>query len=103
MKAWGILGEPSQEQVEQWKNMPYGHFKIMVGRLSKKSKGKTLKRHSVEVKRIDETISRAFVEVQAFDADHAIDEAKKINTDELDWYEPKTEPTKTSYRVSQVW
>lgn len=103
MKPWGLLGEPTQEQIEEWKNMPYGKFKAMTETLRKKSKGKVLKKHAVEIKMIDEVSTSSFVYVQAFDIDHAIEQAKNINKSEIAWSEPKKEPTKTLYRVSQIW
>jgi hypothetical protein len=103
MSAWGLLGNPTLEQIEYWKNLPYGEFKQMVNELKKKSKGKDLRKHAVVVKKTNVYTTQAFVYVQAFDTDHAIAQAKEINTSELEWSEVKQEPLKISYGVSQIW
>lgn len=102
MNSWGFLGEPTQEQIEIWKNLPYGEFKSMIAELKKKSKGKTLKNYSVEVKKMTENYHIATVKVQAFDHEHAISKAKEINMTEFNWSELKISPMKISYRVSLV-
>jgi hypothetical protein len=103
MSSWGILGEPTAKQIEQWKNLPYGQFSSMVSSLKKKSKGKSLQKHAVEVKSSTTIVSKAFAYVQAYDTEHAISQAREINTSDLEWSEPKTEPEKIAYRVSQIW
>jgi hypothetical protein len=103
MNAWGILGNPTPEQIESWKNLPHGKFKSMVDSVKKKAKGKTLRRHAVEIKKTSATSVCSFVYVQAFDYEHAITQAREINKSDLDWFTAKPEPEKISYRVSQVW
>ena len=103
MNTWGILGNPSKEQIEQWKNLPHGQFAAMVSSLKKKSKGKSLRKHSVEIKKRNATTTSAFVYVQAYDSEHAINQAREINRSDLEWFEPKTEPETILYRVSQIW
>jgi hypothetical protein len=103
MSSWGILGDPTAEQIEQWKNLPYGQFGTMVSSLKKKSKGKSLRKHSVEVKKSTVFSTKAFVQVQAFDAQHAISQVREINKLDLEWSAPKSEPETISYRVSQIW
>ena len=103
MSSWGVLGNPTKEQIEQWKNLPYGQFGTMVSSLKKKSKGKSLRKHAVEVKKSVVTSTKAFAYVQAFDADHAISQVREINTLDLEWSAPKAEPESISYRVSQIW
>jgi hypothetical protein len=41
-KSWGILGNPSPEKIEEYKNMPVGAFREMIKALNKKNKGKPL-------------------------------------------------------------
>jgi hypothetical protein len=103
MNSWGLLGKPTNDQIEMWKNLPYGQFKQMVEKLKKQSKGKDLRKHAVVVKKTNVYSTQAFVYIQAFDNDHAIEQAKEINISELEWTEVKQEPLKISYSVSQVW
>ncbi len=103
MKSWGILGDPTPEQILVWKNMPHGEFKDMVANLKKKSKGRSLKRHAVEVKNIVEHIQSCIVYVDAFDFEHAIEQAKNVEKSNLEWSAPKKENPKISYRVTKVW
>jgi hypothetical protein len=103
MNSWGILGEPTTEQVEAWKNLPYGEFKKIVESTKKRSKGKDLKKYTVVVTKTNVYATQAFVNVQAFDREHAIDLAKHINTSELEWSEVKQRPLKITYDVSQMW
>ena len=39
-RSWGILGNPSPEKIEEYKNMPVGAFREMVKDLKKKNKNK---------------------------------------------------------------
>mgnify|MGYP005857661085 CR=1 FL=1 len=103
MSSWGILGNPTAEQIEQWKTLPYGHFGAMVSSLKKRYKGKSLRMHAVEVKKSITTSTKAFAYVQAFNVDHAISQVREINILDLEWSEPKAEPETISYSVSQIW
>ena len=49
--SWGILGNPSPEKIEEYKNMPVGHFRRMVKDLTKKNKGKPLLPQRVWIER----------------------------------------------------
>lgn len=101
MNSWGILGNPTKDQILEWQNLPYGKFKNMTDELKKLSKGKSLRSYSVEVKKTTSESQIAFVKVSAFNSEHAILLSKAIT--DLDWFDPKKEQDKISYRVSQVW
>lgn len=104
MNSWGILGKPSVEKIDAWKNLPYGKFKEMVADVKKQTKGKPLRRYSVEVKEIEESCKTAFVSVEAATGDQAIKLSQIVAKNTLEWSEPKKEKyNKYSYRVSQVW
>jgi hypothetical protein len=104
MNSWGILGKPTPEKITQWQNMPYGKFKEMVADVKKQTKGKPLRKYSVEVLDIRETHRRVFVKVEAATSDQAIKLAQILDKDNLDWSDPKEEKhNKYSYRVSQIW
>jgi len=104
MNAWGILGKPTPEKVQEWMNLPYGQFKSMVYDLNKKNKGKSLKKYAIEIHDIKSYYKSAFVYVDAVDANQAIELAKLSDMNILEWSELKTEKeNKYSYRVSQVW
>ena len=103
MNAWGVLGKPTPEKVQEWMNMPYGMFKEMVTTVNKKTKGKPLRRHTVEIKDITTSYRSVFVEVEAASNDHAIELVSIVDKNTLNWSEPKQENNKYSYRVSQIW
>lgn len=104
MNAWGVLGKPTPEKVQEWMNMPYGMFKEMVTTVNKKTKGKPLHRHTVEIRDVTTSYRSVFVEVEAASNDHAIELASLVDKNNLNWSEPKQENyNKYSYRVSQIW
>jgi len=102
-KSWGILGEATPEQIRQWQNLPFGKFKSMVDDLKKKHKGKSIKKHTVEVKLIHETHQISRVTVPAIDYDHAVNQVRVINKSDLEWSEKIENPDpKFMYRVINV-
>ena len=101
MKAWGILGEPTKEQIQRWMDLPYGSFKIMVNDLNKKSKGKSLRKYTVEVRKPVSEYQLGYIDVNAYDVDHALELAKQESV--KGWSEKKKDSDKYSYRVSQIW
>lgn len=104
MNSWGILGKPTPEKIQEWMNMPYGQFKSMVSSINKQTKGKPIRKYSVEIQDIRETYRSAFVTVEAATSDQAIKLSQVIDKTTLDWSDPKPEKyNKYSYRVSQVW
>lgn len=103
MSAWGILGNPTKEQIETWKDLPHGAFSSMVSTLKKKSKGKSLKRYTVKIKNVSSKHSVAFVDVQAFDVDQAISQARDTDQTTLEWSEMAENPNKYEYSVIQCW
>ena len=104
MNAWGVLGKPTPEKVQEWMNMPYGKFKDMVADVKKQTKGKPLRKYSVEISEIRETSRRVFVTVEAATSEHATRLAQFTDKNSLDWSDPKEDKyNKYSYRVSQVW
>ncbi len=102
MSSWGILGKPSREQVKHWMDLPHGQFKNLVADMKKKGKGKTLRKFTIEVRENYSTYKTSFVAVDAFDFDHAVNEAKMLDKTKLDWSEKKSLQTSHSYTVSQV-
>ena len=104
MNAWGVLGKPTPEKVQEWMNMPYGKFKDMVADVKKQTKGNPIRRYSVEIQDIRETYRSVFVDVEAATSDQAIKLARMKDANELNWSDPKEEKhNKYLYRVSQVW
>jgi hypothetical protein len=104
MNAWGILGNPTPEKVQEWMNLPYGQFKSMVTDLNKRNKGKPLRKHAIEIRDIMTSYRSAYVYVDAAGADQAIEVAKLVDKKTLEWMPLQTEAAnKYSYRVSQVW
>lgn len=76
IKSWGILGNPSKEKIEQYKNMPVGSFRNMVKNLSRSKKGKVLSEHEVFVTKRRVDMTRGSIKVEAFDMQEAFDVAK---------------------------
>lgn len=104
MNSWGVLGKPTPEKIQEYMNMPYGKFKELVTDINRQTKGKPLRRYSVEVQDIQEVYRSVFVDVQAATGDQAIKLAQMVDKDTLNWSEAKTSKyNKYSYRVSQVW
>lgn len=103
MNSWGVLGNPTKEKVNEWMNMPYGDFKRMVAEVKKQTKGKPLRKYSVEIKDIREIHRDAYVDVEAATSDQAIKLAQTVDKSTLTWSNPKEEKyNKYSYRVSKV-
>ena len=67
MCSWGILGNPSQEKINEYKNMPVGSFKNMVKNLSRGKKGKVLQDYTIYFTKREATLTRGVIKVQAFD------------------------------------
>lgn len=104
MNSWGILGKPTPEKVEQWMNMPYGKFKEMVADVKKQTKGKPLRRYTIAVLEVEETIRTAFVDVDAATPEQAIKLAEAKDKNTIAWSEPKkANHNKYLHRVSQIW
>lgn len=103
MSSWGILGNnPSQDQIAQWQNMPYGEFKKMVAAINKKAKGKTPKQFEVRVKRFENFSQSSYHTVEAFDATQAIEKVKEFDKTTFEWHEKVKEADKYSYEVIRV-
>lgn len=99
MNSWGILGEPTPAKIKEWMNLPYGQFKIMTDELKKKSKGKTLKQHKVRVRKIESSYRNAYVTVEAFTADLAIQKVTSMDKSEFEWHESIKDNDKYTYHV----
>ena len=71
IRSWGILGSPSKEKIEEYKNMPVGSFKSMVTRLNRSKKGKVMQEFTVYVtkRKVDKT--RGTIKVEAFELSDA--------------------------------
>ena len=104
MNAWGLLGKPTPEKVQEWMDLPYGKFKEMVSDVKKQTKGKPLRKFAVEIQDISTSYRSAFIKVDAASTDQAIKLAQAVDINTLDWSEPNQEKyNKYSYRVTQVW
>lgn len=74
--AWGILGNPTPEKINEYKNLPVGQFRRMVGDLKKKNKGKPLTAHTVWVeKKVTDSYYTSVI-VQAANVSQAFDIAR---------------------------
>lgn len=74
--AWGILGDPTPEKINEYKNLPVGQFRRMVGDLKKKNKGKPLAAHTVWVEKTVTDRYCTSVTVQAANVSQAFDIAR---------------------------
>jgi len=100
--SWGVLGKPTPEKIAEWQNMPYGQFKNMVTDLKKKSKGKTLSKYEIRIRKIQSTVCAAYHTVEAFTPDLAIKEVQKLDKNLFKWREPTNQPDKYEYKVTRV-
>lgn len=99
--SWGILGNPSQAEVERWKNLPAGDFKKMVKELSKKSKNKkSLKEHTIFVTKKVSNMFKGTAKVQAFDAKHALDLA--MRSKDIQWDDNPYKSDHVEYVYSSI-
>lgn len=82
--SWGVLGNPTKEQVDQYMNMQPGKFGKMVADLKRKHRGKTPIDHTVFVvkKKMDVTVGKAVV--NAFKYDDAVSAVRKGEA-EIHW------------------
>ncbi len=74
--SWGILGYPSHEKIEEYKNMPVGGFRKMVKNLSKKYKDKPLTPHTVWIEKKVTDIYLTSVIVSAVGSSQSFDIAR---------------------------
>jgi hypothetical protein len=86
IRSWGILGNPSKEKIEQYKNMPVGSFKNMVKNLNRGKKGKVLKEFEVFVTQRNVDLKRGVIKVSAFDWNEAAG-LVRLRHDEIVWDE----------------
>jgi len=100
--SWGILGKPTPEKIAEWQNMPYGEFKTMVADLKKKSKGKTLSKYEIRIRKIQSTVCAAYHTVEAFTPDIAVKEVQKIDKNLFKWHEPANQSDKYEYQVVRI-
>jgi hypothetical protein len=76
----------------------------MVTGIKKQTKGKPLRKYSVEVQDIATSYRTAVLTVEAATSDQAIKLSQVADKNTLEWSDPKQEKyNKYSYRVSQVW
>lgn len=71
--SWGVLGNPSKEKIEEYKNMPVGAFRSLVKEVTKQNKGKPLTPHEIWIERkvtdsyVTSMVVSAASTMQAFD------------------------------------
>lgn len=99
MSSWGILGNPSPEKIEEYKEMPYGEFKSMVALLKKKSKGKQLKNHKVRIRKIESSYTNSYATVEAFTPEQAIEKVKAMDKSLFEWHDNIKDSDKYNYQV----
>lgn len=97
--SWGLLGNPTKEQIEQWQNLPYGEFKSMVKEFNKKHKGKLLKQFEVRIEMEDIVSYPAYKIFYAFDSSHAIEQAQGLEKTNIEWGEPIQNSPRYTYRA----
>lgn len=100
--SWGILGKPTLEKIAEWQNMPHGEFKTMVADLKKKSKGKTLTKYEVRIRKIKSVVQAAYHSVEAFTPDLAVKEVQKLDKNLFNWREPANQSDKYEYQVVRI-
>lgn len=104
MNSWGILGNPTPEKIKEYSEMPYGEFKTMVGALKKKYRGKpvTLSNYKVRVRKYECSYVNAYVDVDAFTVDEAIEKVKELDKNSFEWHESIQANDKDEYQVAQT-
>lgn len=100
--TWGILGNPTKQEIEAYMNLPYGKFKDHVSSLSKKYRGKSLRTYTIKVHEVRSDTTRAFLTVRAFDANDAVEKAQMIPKRQLNWETSPFERDKYVYEYYAV-
>lgn len=101
LRSWGILGSPSKEKINEYKNMPVGSFKSMVQRLNRTKKGKVLQEYEVFVTKRESTLTRGVIKVEAFDwseASNLVD----VRRDQIVWDSDPYKLNQTDYLRSTL-
>lgn len=104
-RSWGILGSPSKEKIEEYKNMPVGSFKNMVKNLSRSKKGKVLQEFEVFITKRESNLTRGVIKVEAFDWTEAsliVDQRREeivwdeqpFKGDQIDYIKQSVDPLK---------
>jgi hypothetical protein len=101
MRSWGILGNPSKEKIEQYKNMPVGSFRNMVKNLSRTKKGKVLQEFTVYVSKRDVDMTRGTIKVEAFEWADAVQIARE-RSDQVAWDTDPYATNKEEYVYSNM-
>lgn len=105
VRSWGILGNPSADKIEEYKNMPVGSFHNMVKRLNRTKKGKVLQEFEVFVTKRESTLTRGVIKVEAFDwaeASLLVDQRREeivwdeqpYKSDQIDYIKQSADPLK---------
>jgi hypothetical protein len=93
IRSWGILGNPSKEKIEEYKNMPVGSFQSMIKRLSKSSKNKVMQEFTVYVTKRKVDMTRGVIKTEAFEFSEATNIAREL-IDQVAWDETPYETNK---------
>lgn len=81
--SWGFLGNPTKEQITEWQNMPFGHFRSMI-----ENKVAPTNEYAVFVTERTSKLKTIVVKVQAHDYEEAISLVKKMDVTEMNWQVP---------------
>lgn len=102
-EKWGVLGNPTPEQIKEWCNLPAGRFTEILkqAKSQKRKKVKPLLPFTVYVIKTRRILRQAIVKVNAKDAQSAFEQVRKIKEEELTFGEEKESPYQTT--TCQTW
>jgi hypothetical protein len=100
---WGVLGNPTPEQIKEWCELPAGRFTEILKQAKSKSrkKVKPIQEFTVYVIKTRRIQRQAIVKVNATDAQSAFDQVRKIKEEELTFGEEKESPYQNT--TCQTW
>lgn len=101
IRSWGILGNPSKEKIEEYKNMPVGSFHNMIKRLSKSSKNKVMQEFTVYVTKRKVEMTRGVIKAEAFEFSDATNIARE-RIEQVVWDETPYETDKEELVFSSM-
>ena len=100
--SWGILGNPTKEQVQQWTELPFGEFKKTVDSYKRIAKGKEPSEYRVTIVKTVPLVSKLSKTIYALNGEHAIKMIREINIADEQWSETVVENDSFSYNATKI-
>lgn len=93
--SWGILGNPSEKQITEWQNLPFGRFRSMIEKYTAPTN-----EYAVFVTERKMNTRTIVVRVQAHDYEEAIKIVKSMDIIDMDWSNSSNKNNVVTYEYS---